>query len=95
VVFSEYQVTVVETKDGRVVNGIVKRETDKAVTLQTLNDTIVIPKNEIESRTRSALSLMPEGLLTNLQDEEVRDLVAYLASPAQVPLPSELPKPRD
>jgi cytochrome c1 len=29
---------------------------------------------------------MPEGLLNGLSDEQVRDLVAYLASPGQVPV---------
>jgi hypothetical protein len=28
--------------------------------------------------------MMPEGLLEGLKDDEVRDLVGYLASPAQV-----------
>src|SRR5262249_34033630 len=87
IVYGEYQVTVVETRDGRIVNGIVKQETDKAVTLQTQNEQVVLPKDEIASRTRSPLSLMPEGLFANLKDDEVRDLVAYLASPAQVALP--------
>ena len=31
--------------------------------------------------------MMPEGLLEKLTNEEVRDLLAYLASPQQVPLP--------
>lgn len=84
-VYGDYQVTTIETKDGRVLNGIVKRETDKAVTLQTQNEAIVVPKDEIEHRLKSPLSLMPEGLLANLKDEEVRDLIAYLASPKQVP----------
>jgi hypothetical protein len=30
---------------------------------------------------------MPEGLLTPLKDQEVRDLLAYLAGDGQVPLP--------
>jgi hypothetical protein len=30
---------------------------------------------------------MPEGLMATLTREQVRDLVAYLASPKQVPLP--------
>jgi putative heme-binding domain-containing protein len=89
VVYSEYQVTLVATKDGRVVTGIIKEENAKAITLQTQNDRVVIPKNEIETRTRSPLSLMPEGLLENLKNEEVRDLIAYLASPTQVPLPKK------
>src|SRR5262249_37650489 len=87
VVFSEYQVTQVETKDGRVINGIVKQENDQAVVLQTQNEVVTVPKREIETRTRSPLSLMPEGLFNNLKNEEVRDLIAYLAGPAQVPLP--------
>jgi putative heme-binding domain-containing protein len=87
IVYGEYQVTVVETRDGRLVNGIVKQETAKALTLQTQNEQVVLPKDEIASRTRSPLSLMPEGLFANLKDDEVRDLVAYLASPSQVPLP--------
>jgi putative heme-binding domain-containing protein len=84
-------VTVVEMKDGRVVNGIVRREDDKTVTLQTPNDLVAIPKDEIDERRQSAVSLMPEGLLDKLTADEVRDLVAYLASPVQVPLPKEEP----
>jgi len=30
--------------------------------------------------------LMPEGLLDNLKPDEIRDLIAYLSHPAQVPL---------
>src|SRR5262249_1092744 len=44
-VYGDYQVTTIETKDGRVLNGIIKRETDKAVTLQTQNEAIVVPKD--------------------------------------------------
>jgi putative membrane-bound dehydrogenase-like protein len=88
VVYGEYQVTLVETKDGRIVHGVVKQETDKTVTLQSQNDSVVLLKDEIATRTKSQLSLMPEGLLTNLKDDEIRDLIAYLASPRQVPLPN-------
>jgi hypothetical protein len=30
---------------------------------------------------------MPEGLVDPLSDEEIRDLVAYVRHPVQVPLP--------
>jgi hypothetical protein len=33
--------------------------------------------------------MMPEGLLQAISEEEVRDLLAYLRSPAQVPMPAE------
>jgi putative membrane-bound dehydrogenase-like protein len=89
VVPQDYQVTIFYTKDGRVISGIVKQETEQVVTVQTQNESIPLPKNEIEQRTKSKLSMMPEGLLDKLSHEEVRDLIAYLASPTQVPLPPE------
>jgi putative membrane-bound dehydrogenase-like protein len=89
VVAKEYQLTVVELKNGRFLNGIVKEENDRSIVLQMQNEQVVVPKNEIDSRKESALSLMPDGLLDKLSKEEVRDLVGYLASPRQVPLPKE------
>ncbi len=82
----EYQVTVVVTTTGRTLTGIVKKETDAAVTLQLQNEVVVMPKADIESRTPTKLSMMPEGAFDQLRIEDVRDLVGYLASPTQVPL---------
>jgi putative heme-binding domain-containing protein len=87
VVPHDYQVTFVTTTSGRVVAGIVKAETEKLITLQTQNEVVRLPKSDVEERRRSSLSMMPEGLLTQLKDAEVRDLLAYLAGPGQVPLP--------
>jgi putative membrane-bound dehydrogenase-like protein len=92
VVANEYRMTKVELKNGRVLNGIVKEENDRALTLQTQNEQIIVPKNEIDTRQQSQVSLMPDGLLDKLSKEEVRDLVGYLASPKQVALPKEKPK---
>jgi len=87
VVPREYQVTVIDLQNGRRINGIIRAETDKAVTVRTANETIVVPKDEIESRSVSKMSMMPEGILEKMSDQEVRDLVAYLRGKAQVPLP--------
>jgi mono/diheme cytochrome c family protein len=46
----------------------------------------VDPNAEIPN-DQTELSMMPEGLLQALSDDEVRDLLAYLRTPAQVPLP--------
>jgi putative heme-binding domain-containing protein len=89
IVAKEYLVTLVETKDGRLLSGIVKQETDRALTFQTQNERVIIPKAEIETRTQSPVSMMPEGIFAKLKDDEVRDLISYLGSPAQVPLPKE------
>jgi putative heme-binding domain-containing protein len=86
IVPKEYQVTVVVTMAGRTLSGIVKKESDAALTLQLPNEVVVLPKGEIESRTPTKVSMMPEGIFEPLRLEEVRDLVAYLASPVQVAL---------
>lgn len=86
VMAKEYQPTIVLTEDGRVVTGIVRSETDQALTLQTADATEVIPKEEIEQRMLSEKSMMPEDQLRPFSPHEIRSLVAYLGSSSQVPM---------
>jgi len=87
VVARDYLMIIVTTTDGRSLSGIVKEENDKVLVLQTATQAVRIAKSDIEERTRSNQSLMPEAMLTPLSEKEVRDLIAYLAGPEQVPLP--------
>ncbi len=77
---NDYKLVNVATTDGRLVSGIIKERTDVALVLRTPNDRVVIPKDEIEAEKPSTASMMPEGLFGTLTDDEVRDLVAYLAA---------------
>jgi hypothetical protein len=70
-----------------VLNGIVRQEDDLTLGLQTTNELVTLSKDEIEVRKATTQSMMPEGMLTPLSDDELRDLVSYLASGEQVPLP--------
>ncbi len=83
--------TVITTKAGRTISGLVKEETDKTITMQTQNEVVRLPKSDIEERSRSSQSMMPDGLLTPLNPAEVRDLIAYVSGPGQVPLPPSAP----
>jgi putative heme-binding domain-containing protein len=76
----EYQVQTVVTSGGRTITGIVKEETERALTMQTQNEVIIVPRDEVETRAPSRLSMMPEGVIEQLTRDELRDLVAYLAS---------------
>jgi len=87
VVGKDYTATLFRTKGGRVITGIVKHEDQNSVTIATENDAILLPLGDIEARKPSELSMMPEGLLQNLSAQDQRDLIAYLMSPAQVPMP--------
>ena len=87
VIPNEYRASEIETKDGRTLTGIVNMQSDKTLVLQTANEQITIPRDEITSLRQSQLSMMPEGLLASLTDQEVRDLLYYLTRSGQVPLP--------
>jgi putative membrane-bound dehydrogenase-like protein len=86
VIPKDYAVTLLELKSGRVVTGIVRSETPTALTVVTANETLTIPADEIDKRTPSLVSMMPEDQLKPMSDGEVRGLIAYLQSPTQVPL---------
>jgi len=83
----DYQMTIIQTTDGRVINGIILREDADVLAVQTQNERVLLPTNEIEARERSKVSLMPEGLLDKLSETELRELIAYVAGPEQVPPP--------
>jgi putative heme-binding domain-containing protein len=90
---SDYQVTVLLLKDGRVISGIIKSEADKVIKVQTEKELLLVPAGDVEEREKSSQSMMPEGLLAKLNDASVRDLIAYLRSPEQVPLPNGAGQP--
>ena len=94
VVPREFLVTNFTLGDGRLVSGIVLRETPDGVTVRTLNETVVVTKTDIEARTPTKQSIMPEGLFDALKPDEVRDLVAYLGVPHQVVVPETAPAPK-
>jgi putative heme-binding domain-containing protein len=85
----DYQAVVVVTTKGQTVTGLVKHDDQKTLAIQTLTEKVSIPKEEIEERSLSKVSFMPEGILQQLSDEQVRDLIGYLQGPDQVPLPPE------
>ncbi len=86
---NDYRASTIETKDGRSITGIVKQQDDKSVTVVTQTETLVVPHTEVQSQQLSELSMMPEGLLAPLQDQEMRDLIYYLGRPGQVPVAGE------
>jgi putative membrane-bound dehydrogenase-like protein len=82
----EYIPTVIVTTGGRVITGLVREQTNNAVTVVTANETIVVPRDEIDEQKPGDKSMMPDDLLKPLSDVEARALIAYLASPRQAPV---------
>ena len=69
----------ITTGAGITVSGLVVSDTPQGVTLRDANgkDT-TIPKNDIESRKKLQVSIMPEDSVAGLSEDELIDLVAYL-----------------
>jgi putative heme-binding domain-containing protein len=83
-----YRTTMMELKDGRTLVGIANQQDPKVVSIVMPNESLTIPRDEVKSSNTLETSMMPEGLLTPWSDHEIRDLVSYLRSPSQVPLPT-------
>jgi putative heme-binding domain-containing protein len=76
-----YESFLVETKDGRSLTGFRADQDAQVVVLRTPDgQNVPLPRAEIASMEPAGASLMPEGLLANLSDQQVRDLFAYLRS---------------
>ena len=87
VVTIPYRVTLLVTKSGRTITGIISEENDKTLSVQTANELVRLLKADVEERTKLTQSMMPEGLLNDRSAAEIRVLLAYLAGNTQVPLP--------
>lgn len=83
---ADYRMSTIALVDGRVLNGLVGNRASPTLTVQTPTERLVVSRADVEEIRATELSLMPEGLLDVLSEKEVRDLVGYLMSPAQVPL---------
>ncbi|QDT02073.1 FG-GAP repeat protein [Rubripirellula lacrimiformis] len=86
VMAKEYLPTVLLTVDGRVVSGLVKAEDKNSITIQTTDAVVVLPIDEIEDRSESTKSMMPDDQLKQFSQHEVRSLVAYLRGKQQSPM---------
>jgi putative membrane-bound dehydrogenase-like protein len=80
VIGADFRMTLVETRDGDLVSGLVTAESATALTVRTVTEEVVIAKADVTDRRTSEKSLMPEGLLEPLSDREQLELLKFLTS---------------
>lgn len=82
IIQDDYRMHIILTDDGRIFSGIPSEENDRTLKLHVADRTepILLTKSSIESREIASVSMMPDGLLSNLSDSEVVDLVGFLQS---------------
>jgi putative heme-binding domain-containing protein len=84
VVSEQHASVILEMKSGKVFTG---REVggDKDVILLATNpekptDVVKVKRSEIESRTKSKISMMPLGMLNTMTADEILDVMMYISS---------------
>lgn len=70
----------VETTDGRKLVGMLKSNEGNTITIQPFSgEAITLAKSQVKNLEAQKTSLMPEHLLDNMNDQQVRDLIAYIS----------------
>jgi putative heme-binding domain-containing protein len=80
----QYAAITITTTDGKVVTGRIVNYAGDAMSVMTNmldpNGLVRVSARRVESIEKSKVSMMPEGLLDTLKEDEILDLVAYLLS---------------
>jgi putative heme-binding domain-containing protein len=76
-----YENILIETKDDRSLTGFLVERDAKVIVLRSPDgQNVTIEHSNVAEMRAAGMSLMPEGLLDPLNDQQVRDLFAYLRS---------------
>jgi putative heme-binding domain-containing protein len=76
-----FETYVAVTGDGRVVSGFLADRDNRMIVLRGIDgQNVSLEQDDLEQLERQKRSLMPEGLLQKMTDQQIRDLFAYLRS---------------
>ena len=79
IVSRDFTLTSIATADGRLISGIIREQTDASLVIQTANERVVVPREDVEAIKSSHTSMMPEGLLDPLSPaRSVTSLLTWL-----------------
>jgi putative heme-binding domain-containing protein len=86
---------VATLKDGRTLTGLLAESSPTTVTLLDAEGRrTVVNRGDVEELSESRVSLMPEGLLDGLSEQQIRDLFALLKADALPARPTMEPSPQ-
>lgn len=88
-----YQSYKATTIDGRLIIGMIEAQDPNTVTFRTADtQTVILARKDLDDLRAVKTSLMPEQLLKELTDEQIKDLMAYMALGARMDKSLESPR---
>ena len=78
VVPKQFTTSVIVLNDGRVLTGVVVSKTEQTLVVQTDREQVTLARSDIEETRDTGKSLMPDGMLDKLTDDQVRDLFGFM-----------------
>ena len=66
--------------------GVIRRSEGQSITIATPAEVLTLGKADVVAIEPQDFSMMPEGLVLALKEDELFDLVAYLRDSRQAPL---------
>ncbi len=80
VISDQYRSTQFVTKQGQTILGLASLQGDVYTVLLKDGVKVTLKKDEVDQQVTSLISVMPEGLLDQLEKKEIADLFAFLES---------------
>ena len=74
----QFYTTFLELADGSQFTGILLRSSSNEVYRNNFGEEVTFQKRDIVERRELRSSMMPKGLLSTMNEREVRDLLAFL-----------------
>ena len=82
----QYEPFTVVTTEGRVLTGLISRETTSAIYVQQqVGEPVMVARKDIEELVPSTVSIMPKGLEQALRKQDLADLISYLKTLKKTP----------
>ncbi|MEY3458636.1 MAG: hypothetical protein RL215_1793, partial [Planctomycetota bacterium] len=78
VVPRQFTTSVIALRDGRILTGVIVSSTEQTLAIQTDKEQITVARSDVEETRDTGKSLMPDGMLDKLTEEQVRDLFGFM-----------------
>jgi len=80
----DFRLATVIMSSGRVITGAISQRSEAGLTIQTATESVRVGSDDVEVVKVSKQSMMPDGLLDKLTEDQTRDLFAWMMSDGRV-----------